>query len=181
MSELKNPVFTQITQVCPVVEDIWESVKIYNDVYGIGPWRIYEFDDEHIINKEVHGKPEKFNFLAALCNSCGIEIELVQPLTESGTFAEFLREHGPGLHHLLVTRGNSYGDTMALLNKRGIEVMSSATFESSGMTFLYPDTTKDLGFIMEFVDTDEYRPRKTGEKRKPMLQLKGVYPPAEEP
>lgn len=177
---MKNPVFTEITQICSVVEDIFESVKIYNDVYGIGPWRIYEFDSEHIINWEVHEKPEKFCFLAALCNSCNIEIELIQPLDNVGPFAEFLKQHGSGLHHILIKRGNSYEKTMKLLKERDVEVLGSAKFASSNMTFLYPDTTKDLGLIMEFVDTD-YKPvtKENLGKRKPMLQLKAVYPPVE--
>jgi methylmalonyl-CoA/ethylmalonyl-CoA epimerase len=39
-----KPLFEKVLQIAMVVEDCDEAVKKWADDYGIGPWKIYEFN-----------------------------------------------------------------------------------------------------------------------------------------
>jgi hypothetical protein len=48
----------------------------------------------------VHGAPTPFSLRIAFGVLGGVLLELLQPLDDRSPHAEFLREHGEGLHHL---------------------------------------------------------------------------------
>ena len=48
----------------------------------------------------VHGKPRPFSLRIAFGALGGVLLELLQPLDDRSPHAEFLAEHGEGLHHL---------------------------------------------------------------------------------
>ena len=152
------PFFTAITQVCVVVDDRDKYVKNFEE-YGFKDWKFTNFNDEVITNGENNGEPGEVSFLCATNKTCDVEIEIIQPVSEGTTYDKFLKEKGPGIHHILVTRGNSYEDTMKFLEDRDVGIQTKATFREDrpvvgGMSFMYPDTVKDLAMITEFVDTD---------------------------
>jgi len=69
-----------------VVKDVDETVKTYQDMFGF----------EVVSTMEMRGGEAK-----AVTMSCGdITLEFFQPLKESGSFADFLKETGGGLHHI---------------------------------------------------------------------------------
>ena len=92
-------VFKQLGQISMVVEDVMETAKIWNDEYGIGPWGFLHFTEENMTSMSVHGKNVPYAMDIALCNMYpNIEIELIAPKDDRSIYAEFLREHGPGIH-----------------------------------------------------------------------------------
>jgi len=69
-----------------VVKDVDEAVKAYQDMFGF----------EVVSTMEMRGGEAK-----AVTISCGdITLEFFQPLKDSGSFADFLKETGGGLHHI---------------------------------------------------------------------------------
>ena len=154
----ESPFFTAITQVCVVVDDLDKYIANY-EAYGFTGWEYTNFNSDVITDGEIDGEPGEVSFLCACNKTCDVEIELIQPVSEGTTYDRFLKEKGVGIHHILVTRGNSYEETMEFLKSRDIGIQTKATFVDSipvvgGMSFMYPDTVKDLGTITEFVDTD---------------------------
>lgn len=78
-----------------VSEDPEEVSKTWEQMFGIGPWRILELS-----GKDAEGKPIKL-FKLALANLGGVEIELAQPLEGKTYHKEYVDTHGDtGLHHL---------------------------------------------------------------------------------
>ena len=79
-----------------VVKDADESANTYQDMFGF----------EVVRTMELPGGEAK-----AVTMSCGdITLELFQPLKDSGSFADFLKETGGGLHHISFATDDIEGD-----------------------------------------------------------------------
>ena len=57
-------------------------MKAYYNVFGWGPWQVYEHKPPLLRNCELYGKPSDFTILAAETHvkPGGLNFELVQPL-----------------------------------------------------------------------------------------------------
>lgn len=165
----------KIQHICMVVRDIDKALKCYEDVYGIGPWILGGTDDFKYLpgTTYVHGKQVDVKARIALCYALNVPLELIQPLDETSPYAEFLREHGEGVHHLMVESGDTKG-YLKLAKSRG----SKEVFRgyASGKPFtqklgcIYHDLRKDLGFISEIAPKplepiDNARSKRVARKR----------------
>ena len=136
----------QVLQVCVVVEDIQKSMERYWEGYGIGPWDIYTFAPPGLTEPTIHGKSEPYTMKLATAQIGTVQWELIEPLTGPSIYAEFLQEHGEGLHHVAVLV-DDYDQTVADLAKRDIGILMGGNWK--GATYAYMDTEKDLGAILE--------------------------------
>jgi hypothetical protein len=116
---MKKPVFDKVAQISVVVDDLHAYMKRYNDDYGIGPWQVIHFDKNNTRGMVVKGVPENFEIMLAICECLNVQWELIQPLSENGSYAEFLREHGPGLHHVCMRPAEGYKRIRRTLAERG--------------------------------------------------------------
>lgn len=92
-----------------VVKDIDETVKTYRDMFGF----------EVVSTMEMRGGEAK-----AVTISCGdIILEFFQPLKDSGSFADFLKKTGGGLHHVSFTTDDIAADFKEL-KAQGRELQS---------------------------------------------------------
>lgn len=90
--------FGKICHLGIIVPDVEKAVKIYEDVLGIGPWEIGD-SAPFFADKIVNGK-KGMNVRNASYKGEGYEIELIMPLDENSVYSDWLREKGPGLHHI---------------------------------------------------------------------------------
>jgi hypothetical protein len=148
-------VFDEIAQISVIVDDVFTWVKRYNDEYGIGPWIILHFTPENTKNMTVHGKDESFEMYLALCDSLNVQLELIQPISDNSSYAEFLKSHGPGLHHMCMRSKEGHASILEKLKARGHEETLLSGLDSGGMEFCYFDLTEDLGFIVELCNPPE--------------------------
>jgi len=142
----KKPIFTDVLQVGIVVKNIEESVRRYADEYGIEPWKIYYFDHNHVKNMVIKGEPKEYAMKVALANIGKVEIELIEPKDDKSIYAEFLKLHGEGMHHLAFKVEN-YDNTVDFFYKKGEKIFQGG--EWNGETYSYFNTHQDLGFITE--------------------------------
>ena len=56
---MRDPVFTQTMQIGIVVRDLGATMRKYVDEYGIGPWKIYEFNPGNATDLREYGQPVK--------------------------------------------------------------------------------------------------------------------------
>lgn len=143
-----EPLFTAITQVSVIVPDAKAYARRYNDLYGIGPWTFSDFTAETTTEMKVDGQPTPYSMRLALCDCLNVQLELIEPFDELSVYAAFLREHGPGIHHIAVAMRDGYGKTIATLGELGHPVVQSGR-DSGGMDFAYVDIMKDLGIVVE--------------------------------
>jgi len=163
---MRKPVFTGINQICIVVPDLEAAMKVYVEEYGIGPFAIYELNPSNMNDMVINDEPGSFAMRLGNAKVGDLEIELLQPLDDNSTYAEFLKKHGVGVHHVNVLF-EDFDETMGELRRKGHTIVTGAGYE--GNTFNYMSTDRDLGVITEVVDVAP------GVDHPPV----GYYPPQE--
>lgn len=97
----------------------------------------------------LRGQPVQCALAIGFARSGDLQIELLQPVRGVGLHVEFLRDRGPGLHHL----GFMVDDrdaTIAAADALGFPSVMSGEFGS--LRFAYLDTVAALGVFAEIVE-----------------------------
>ena len=115
---MRAPVFTDTLQVGFVVRDLEASMRTCVEQYGIGPWKIFDFNPGDAQDTIKDDKPATFSMRIAIAEVGKVQWELIQPLDDTSSYAEFLAEKGEGVHHLQMAVAN-YDDTVSELTGRG--------------------------------------------------------------
>jgi 4-hydroxyphenylpyruvate dioxygenase-like putative hemolysin len=105
----------------------------------------------------------------ALAQMGPLQIELIQPLEGDSVYADFVRKHGYGLHHIAV----QVEDMEAAINQAEVAGLTVAQYgEGYGRdgdgSFAYLDTEEVIGTTVELLQRPEC-------KREPDR----IYPPAD--
>jgi methylmalonyl-CoA/ethylmalonyl-CoA epimerase len=87
-------------QVALIVEDLDEAVRTWHGRFGIGPWTAWRLEPGILKDMVYFGNPVEFSLRHALAWQGEVQFELVQPLDGPSIFADHLRDHGPGMHHI---------------------------------------------------------------------------------
>jgi methylmalonyl-CoA/ethylmalonyl-CoA epimerase len=154
----------RINQIGLVVDDAEGMSKRYEELFGIGPWRIMttsmrrapSVDQTKPITPSkavLHGIPMiwmdlQLKIAIAYCGD--MQIELIEPLREPSTHWDFLKVHGNGVHHLSFGPVDDHDQCITALQQQGI-VIDMAGPSGPGSRFSYMATQKDLGTIYELV------------------------------
>jgi methylmalonyl-CoA/ethylmalonyl-CoA epimerase len=77
-----------------------------------------------------------------------IELELIQPLTGESIWADFLEEHGGGLHHIRFNV-SEIEPVLEYLAGHGIEVTQIGSGLRPGTAWANFDTESKIGFTIE--------------------------------
>ncbi|HNY83558.1 MAG TPA: VOC family protein [Anaerolineaceae bacterium] len=147
-SSLINDV--DLDQIGIVVHDAVKFSQELTRLFGIGPFRIFEWPVEGVDPEATyHGEPGNYRLLLAFATLGKIQIEIVQPLEGQNIYSDFLREHGPGLHHFRLTVSD-YDNAVKSMIDAGIKNIASGTGVHVGSRWAYFDTTQVLdGVIVE--------------------------------
>ena len=127
----------KINHVAIAVENIAEALKFWQDALGI---QLHDVED-------VPNQNAKVAFLP-LGES---EIELVEPTNADSGTAKFIREKGPGMHHLCLEVENI--DLVLMeLKKKDIRLINESPIELEGrkMAFIHPKSTG--GVLLELYE-----------------------------
>ena len=149
MKESNNEklILKEINQVCVVVKDLQKSMEYYWSTFGIGPFTIYTYEPPYVTDMKIRGKPKDYKMKIAFAKMGAIQLELIQPLSES-IYTEFLNEKGEGIHHIGCYVDN-LDEAVAIMEKQGISVLQSGNRPGGG--YAYMDTEKTLGVIFELI------------------------------
>ena len=108
-----------------IVEDLDEAVRSFTEHLGLTL--------DHI---EPYGDELEIAFLP-----CGDTlVELIEPRTQAGSNADYLKEHGPGIQHVAVEVGDLEA-ALSELAEHGVEPLGDAPIPGAGSTriaFLEP-------------------------------------------
>ena len=148
---MKEPLFTETHQIAIVVPDRYAAIRTYDEEYGIGPWKIFEFNPDTATGGSmiIDDKPAEYAMRVALANVGSVEWELIEPLDDKSIYAQFLAAKGAGLHHVAVGI-RSYDAALEALRAKGHTILQGGGYK--GATFAYMSTDRDLGAITEIVD-----------------------------
>jgi catechol 2,3-dioxygenase-like lactoylglutathione lyase family enzyme len=147
-----------VAQVAIVVEDLEEAVESYWVLFGIGPWHFYTYGKPLVKHMTYHGEPSEYRMRVALSYLGPLRIELIEPLEGDTVYADFVREHGYGVHHfgLLVEDMQA---AIAQAEAAGVAmVQDGAGFGLDGDGhYAYLDTEDRIGVTLELIERPKGR------------------------
>ena len=140
--------FNEIFHLGVVVADLDKAVKIYTEELGYGP---FEFDTgdffaDKIVNGEIGpGLPMR----SAIYRSGTYEIELIEP-TGPSVYMDFLKEKGPGIHHVILKTDEKYDDVVAMARRvSGRPPKLETKFPDGTPIVAYVDLQEEAGLLLE--------------------------------
>jgi len=127
----------KIDHVGIAVRDIEEVLPFYRKALGLEV-----FHREEVASQKVR---------AAFLGAGGVFLELLEPAGEEGPLAKFLRERGPGLHHLAFAVGDIRGEMerLARQERPPLEKEPRAGARGHLVCFLHPRHAQ--GVLVELV------------------------------
>jgi len=115
------------------VKSIEERLKIWRDIFGLKVKTVKEVPDHKL--------------KIALLDLGGVNIELLEPLTEDSTVKKFIDKHGEGMHHLCLEVQDIEKALRDLKNK-GVKLIDEVPrngAENELIAFIHP---KDMGGVL---------------------------------
>jgi methylmalonyl-CoA/ethylmalonyl-CoA epimerase len=160
-----KPVFRRIAQIGLVVRSVEATAKRCWEEFGIGPWSFYRFDPSNVEQMTIRGKRVDHGMRIASAMIGDIEWEIIEPLDDRSVYAEHLRTHGEGLHHILFDV-DDYSSAKARLSGMGFQEMVGGKW--NGYPYSYFDTQRSLACLTEI-----WSPPPPGQ---PLPQPESTYP-----
>jgi methylmalonyl-CoA/ethylmalonyl-CoA epimerase len=138
-----------ITQIAVVVRDLRQTMELYHQTLGWGPWNVYIQEPPRLHDTVLRGQPTPYTFMHAETHVGPVDFEIIQPLEGPSIYKEWLEKHGEGVHHIACMKVGS--DAAALLDQFTAMNMQPVMEGSIGETirYFYLDTEPMLKFILE--------------------------------
>jgi methylmalonyl-CoA/ethylmalonyl-CoA epimerase len=157
-----------VAQVAVLVPDLDAAVENYVQLFGIGPWHFYTYEKPLVRQMSYHGQPADYRMRIALSYFGPMRVELIEVLEGGDSiYADFIREHGYGLHHLGLLVDDMPG-ALAQASAAGVNmIMDGSGFGKDGDGhYAYLDTESSLGITLELIQRPKTR-----------LTPEKIYPP----
>ena len=156
-----------IAQVAILVEDLDKTVENYWTMFGIGPWHFYTYGKPLLKEMTYHGQPADYRMRIALSQIGPLRIELIEAKEGDSIYADFIKEHGYGVHHfgILVKDMN---DALDQTHSAGLEMIQDGSgfgLHRDGH-YAYLRTEDQLGVTLELIQRPKAR-----------VQPEKIYPP----
>lgn len=117
---------------------------------GINDWRVNYVDSTAGLGSFLQdGSPTELGAKIVWADLNGVEIELIEPLDDTSSFAEFLATRGPGVHHIMLKAAH-YGQGRDQLVASGVPLLLEGRHQKT--RFCLFDTGEELGTIIEFAE-----------------------------
>jgi len=100
--------FTQVDHIGFAVHNLEDAITFYSQAFGLREWERIDLPDRHMA--------------VAVARLGETLLELIAPTSEEATFAKFLREKGPGIHHIAY-RVDDIVAALAELQSRGVPMV----------------------------------------------------------
>jgi catechol 2,3-dioxygenase-like lactoylglutathione lyase family enzyme len=145
----------ELVQLGIVVDDVERVAASYSELLGVADWNFVEFempDDWPGIFQGMPAPGARAHIKAALADHGALQIELLEPVSGTSTHMDFLRRHGPGIHHLSFGAIEDHDAVLEALQGQGIVVEMGGPL-GPGIRFSYLQTQESLGTIFEIVGT----------------------------
>jgi methylmalonyl-CoA/ethylmalonyl-CoA epimerase len=147
-----------IAQVAMVVEDLDKTVEQYWKHFGIGPWHFYTYGKPLVKQMSYHGEPAEYKMRVALAYFGPMRVELIEAQEGDTVYADFIREHGYGVHHFGILV-EDMSTAIAQAKAAGFDmIMDGSGFGLDGDGhYAYLGTEAELGVTLELIQRPKGR------------------------
>jgi catechol 2,3-dioxygenase-like lactoylglutathione lyase family enzyme len=152
--------FDSVIQIGIVVPDVDKAIEGYRDLLHVKKWNINQVDTVTGKGGNFHknGKPIQAKVKIAWANIGNVELELIEPQDQHSLYADFLKEHGPGIHHVMLGTAD-YDRCLDHMGEQKVTAIGGGELQDT--RFQMFDTQDLLGFICEIADGDPLVPDQT--------------------
>ena len=159
-----------IAQVAIIVEDLEKAVENYWELFGIGNWHFYTYGKPLVKTMSYQGQASEYKMRVALSYLGPMRIELIEMVKGDTVYADFVREHGYGVHHFGVLVENMQ-EAIAEAEAAGLMMtQDGAGFGRDGDGhYAYLDTEDKIGVTIELIE----RPKGRMEPEKVLYPTRG--------
>lgn len=156
-----------VAQVALIVQDLDKTVENYWNYFGIGPWHFYTYGKPLVKKMSYRGEPVEYKMRVALSWIGSLRIELIEMLEGPTVYADFVKEHGHGVHHFGVLV-ESMQEAITQAQEAGLTMtQDGAGFGKDGDGhYAYLNTEEIIGTTIELI-----------ERPKGRLEPEKIYPP----
>lgn len=159
-----------IAQIAILVENLEETVQNYWNMFRIGPWQFYTYGKPLVKQMSYHGRPADYRMRIALSQIGPFRIELIEAKEGDSIYADFINEHGYGVHHLGLLVEDMH-QALEQTSAAGLDMIQDGSgfgLHGDGH-YAYLDTEKALGITLELIQRPTAR-----------VQPEKIYPPGPE-
>jgi catechol 2,3-dioxygenase-like lactoylglutathione lyase family enzyme len=149
-----DPGLKKVIQVAIVVRDIEATSKRWSELLGMPVPEIRTTRPGHEVKMTYRGKPSEGQVKLTFFNLGQVVLELLQPVGEGTSWKEILDKKGEGVHHLGFQVVDPEKTTQAL-EKEGFPVIHKGRYDSDDGTYIYFDSQKALGVLIEALHSDK--------------------------
>ncbi len=143
------------TKLLAIVTDDCERTMASLYKLGIGPWKLYTFDERTVTDSQYQGRPNNSALRIGVAEGSEISWEVIQPLSGEGVHQDFLRKHGEGYFHVALDLGTGdFDERLAELDRAGFRVVQSATWLGS-VRYAFFESATSPGLMLETVTFPE--------------------------
>jgi catechol 2,3-dioxygenase-like lactoylglutathione lyase family enzyme len=127
-----------VIQLAWVTDDLAATERLLTEQFGVGAWT--RMTDIRFGPDEttLRGEPVDFTIHVSLGYAGDLQLELIQPVSGPTIHAEFLAEHGPGLHHLCFGV-DDLDAACAAAEAAGVPVLMRGSMMGGEIEFAYVD------------------------------------------
>ena len=141
-------------QVAIVVKSIDETVRFYEEMFGIGPFEIIEVD---FADATYYGQKAGYRGKRGFAQMGPVTLELIECYEGKTVQEDFLREKGEGLHHIgFMVKDLKRCEEEAA--KKGLKVIQGFK-RKDGSGFAYFDSNRVGGVIFEMIEAPPEKPK----------------------
>ena len=150
--------FGRYMHVGVVVRNSEDALAKMQNIFDLDSYNTVDFPPKEMKREDVqlyyHGKKNWFTARFCFVKMGNSELELIEPCEGESVWKDFLREKGEGVHHLKY-EVDSLNETISYFREKGIECCQygSAVGVNLGKTWAYFDTTEELGYTIEVLNT----------------------------
>jgi hypothetical protein len=153
MSEQPRIDLGPVVQVGIVVRDAVATANAWTERFQLAPPHIIDWPPPGRNLEETctyRGERGDFRMRLAFVETASIQLEFIEPLEGNNIYAEFLEQHGEGLHHILF----EVDDPKAVAAGLNAPILQSGgSTLRPGALWTYLDTQEILGCIVELRST----------------------------
>jgi 4-hydroxyphenylpyruvate dioxygenase-like putative hemolysin len=139
---------TPLTQIALVVDNIEKYAAAWAKVFNVPQPKWFLTDGKDKAHTKYEGKDSDARAKLAFIQAKNITIELIEPVGGDSVWAEFLKKHGPGVHHIAA----STDDMKKTVAQLGLPV--SQTGDYTGGCYAYLRGEEVLGVDIELLKND---------------------------
>ena len=152
LSLTAKEMFKNFVQIGVVVADLEAATRHLSEIFGIGPFRTIDWppDGRTDIQKFYYGEPADFTARMAFTELGPVELELIQPVEGKSIWADFLRDHGGGIHHIRFNV-DEVDPVREYLADKGIVPAQHGSGIRPGTLWMNFDTEDQVGFVIEIM------------------------------